>query len=135
MKLLIDTNVFLDIILSREPFTKDAVLIWKIIEKKFVKGYISATTITDIHYISKKSIGDEKSKSFIKEILDIFEIIDADKQCFYKALNSTIKDFEDAVQYEISEKIKCDYIVTRNKGDYKDISNVLGPGEFLAILK
>jgi hypothetical protein len=34
----------------------DAVLIWKIIEKKFVKGYISATTITDIHYISKKSI-------------------------------------------------------------------------------
>lgn len=135
MKIYLDTNILLDIALNREPFARDSILIWKIIEQKFVAGYISATTITDIHYICKKNIGNEKSKSFIRDILDIFEIIDADKECFYNALNSEITDFEDALQYEISIKNECDYIVTRNLKDFINIENVVTPDQMIALLK
>jgi predicted nucleic acid-binding protein len=51
MKILLDTNVVIDILLKRQSYYEDAVLISILLEKDILEGYISASAITDIYYI------------------------------------------------------------------------------------
>lgn len=50
-RILIDKNIILDIALKREPFFNYAAKLFKLIDKKMIKGYITASSITDIYYI------------------------------------------------------------------------------------
>lgn len=59
MKILIDTNVVLDLLLEREPFVENAVALFEQVELGRLEGYIAATTITNIFYILRKSEGRE----------------------------------------------------------------------------
>ncbi len=64
-KALFDTNIILDIALKRYPFFKDAFKLFELIDKNIITGNITATTITDIYYISKKEKGHNKSINFM----------------------------------------------------------------------
>ena len=55
MKIFVDTNIFLDLILKREKF-HDALLIFNAIEKKLFEGIILDITILNIDYIAKKQV-------------------------------------------------------------------------------
>ncbi|MEQ9355412.1 MAG: PIN domain-containing protein [Coleofasciculus chthonoplastes F3-SA18-01] len=52
MKVILDTNLILDYALKREPFSKLADQIFILIEQKRLEGYVSASTFTDLFYIS-----------------------------------------------------------------------------------
>lgn len=52
MKLLIDTNIVLDILLKREPFCQNAVKVLNLAQYDDVQEYVPASAITDIYYIS-----------------------------------------------------------------------------------
>lgn len=54
MKLLIDTNILLDVLLKREPFYYKAVEVLELVQYDNVQEYVSATTVTDIYYIAKR---------------------------------------------------------------------------------
>lgn len=120
IKVLIDTNVVLDIALKREPFFKKSAQIFKLIDQKLIIGYISATSITDLYYIAKKSKGGNQSKAFLTDLIKTVEILGVDKQIIEDALNSQLKDFEDAVQTVAAEHNKVGVIVTRNVKDFQD---------------
>ena len=66
MKLLIDTNVVLDVLLKREPFYEVAVDVLKLAERDDVREYISASAVTDIYYIAHRQL---KDKAAVKELL------------------------------------------------------------------
>lgn len=134
MKVLIDTNIILDIALNRQPFVEQAVLLWRLAEQKEITACLSNTSITDIFYIINKYAGQEKARSFIADILDIFKLADIDEQGFREALNSDMKDFEDAVQYVIGMHNGCEVLVTRNKADYRGRPNALEPAELLELI-
>ena len=135
MKVLIDTNIVLDIALNRKPFVEHASLLWRLAENKVITACVSNTSITDIFYICRKHAGKDTARSFIADILDTFSLADIDKQGFRDALHSEITDYEDAVQYVICTRNGCDALITRNKADYGNKVNVLDPAELIEHLK
>ena len=56
MVLLIDTNIILDVLLSRSDFVKESSIIWKLCETEQAKGYISTLTYANMMYIMRKQI-------------------------------------------------------------------------------
>ena len=91
---LIDTNIILDIALQREPFFNAAEQIFDKIEEGKIKGFVTASSITDIYYVSRKSSGHEKTLAFISELIDILEVLSVTKETIIGALNAEFKDFE-----------------------------------------
>lgn len=135
MKVLIDTNVLLDVALNRKPFVADAVLLWRLAEQNVITACLSNTSITDLYYIIRKHAGLDKARAFIADVLDTFKLADIDESGFRDALNSGMSDFEDAVQYVICTRNGCDALATRNKADYGSRPNVLDPVELIALIK
>lgn len=130
-QVLFDTNIVLDIALKRDPFYQDASQLFSLIDAGNISVHITATTITDIYYISRKQKGHESSISFIKGLIDIVEIIGINKNVIISALESETIDFEDAVQEVAATRNQVETIITRNKKDFKGGVEVLTPKEFL----
>jgi len=134
-KVLIDTNIILDIALQREPFFEDADQIFGKIDEEMIKGFVTASSITDIYYVSKKSCGREKAIAFIRELIDILEVLSVTKITIIEALSADFKDFEDAIQYCVADMNRIDVIVTRNKSDFElSAIEVCSPNELLEMI-
>jgi len=131
-RLLLDTNIILDIALKREPHFELSSKIFELIDKKRIIGYITASTVTDIYYISRKEKGNEIAIEFISNLIEIVDVIGVDKSIIIKALKSNIKDFEDAVQVSAAENYEIEIIVTRNKSDFLNSGlEILTPKELI----
>jgi len=118
MKVLIDTNVALDILLNRIEFYSNSVGVFVMAEKKLVTGYISASAITDIFYIAQRKLGKKPVKEAVKTMLQVFYPATVTDDNIYQALDLEWDDFEDSVQYIVGEGLSVDYIVTRNTQDF-----------------
>lgn len=131
---LFDTNIILDIALQREQFFNDAVALFDLIDKNEVAAYVTATTITDIYYISKKEKGHSRSIEFIKNLVEVVGIVAINQKVVISALDTVLKDFEDSIQLTASELNELDALITRNKQDFPNFSSVkvFTPGEFLS---
>jgi len=131
-QILIDTNIILDIALQREPFFEIANQIFGKIDEGEVKGFITASSVTDIYYVSRKACGREKTIAFIRELIDILEVLSVTKETIINALDAEFKDFEDAVQFCVADMNCIDVIVTRNKSDFGlSIIEVCTPEELI----
>lgn len=119
MKILVDTNVVLDVMLDRKPFSLDAAKLFSKVESKELVGFLGATTITTIHYIARKTVGSKQARIEIEKLFQLFEIAPIDKSTLESAVKSEIIDFEDAVLHEAGKKVEVDAIVTRNPKDFK----------------
>ena len=122
MKVFIDTNIFLDLILKREYY-KEAMLIFNAIEKQLFIGYIADITILNIDYIAKKQI--KNIKEFLSILNQTFIINGASNDMIAQALKIQNNDLEDNIQYLIAKQNNCDIIITNNQNFYsKDIKTV-----------
>lgn len=132
MKVLIDTNVILDVLCNRSEFVEDSSKVWKYCEVNQIEGYISALSVPNIVYILRKELTPQKTQQLIQQILMIFEVIDLKSSDLKNAAEMLSSDFEDAVQMCCANRIKADYIVTRNIRDFKESKvPALKPSEFL----
>ncbi|MCL2203587.1 MAG: PIN domain-containing protein [Defluviitaleaceae bacterium] len=131
MKILIDTNVILDSLASRKPHDKNADDIFDLIAKNHVEGYLNTSSVTDIYYILRKTLGDTASRNEIKKVLYVLQAIEITKSDCQTALDSPLPDFEDALLVVCAEKVKLDYIVTRDEA-LLVLPNAVSPTEFLS---
>lgn len=132
MKVLVDTNIVLDILLKRTPFAADSYKILKHAEEGSIEGYIASFAVTDLYYFIAKNLGHDKAAQAIKALLNVVKLVGITKRDIEKALgNSVIKDLEDALQVQCARKIKADYIVTRDSGLKKLITEAITPSEFV----
>lgn len=117
MKILIDTNIILDLIQSRKPFSENASKIINSCVKKENEGYISAHSLSDILFILRKDKTVEERKALILNLCSFFTVIPEDKN-FYTAVcqNNNWNDLEDGLQMKCADFEKLDYIVTRDAG-------------------
>ena len=117
MKILIDTNIILDLIQSREPFSENASKIINSCIKKENEGYISAHSLSDIFFILRKDKTVEERKALILNLCSFFIVIPEDKN-FYTAVcqNNNWNDLEEGFQMKCTDFEKLDYIVTRDAG-------------------
>jgi len=131
-RILLDTNIILDIAFNREPHFEFSSKIFELIDKKRIIGYITASTVTDIYYISKKEKGNKIAIEFISNLIEIVDVIGVDRGIIVNALKSSLKDFEDAVQVSAAEYFELETIVTRNKADFLDSGlEILSPKELI----
>lgn len=115
MRVLIDTNIVLDFLLQREPFFQDAELLFQAINAGHAVGYVTATTLTDIFYISRKHTRSlEQARQAISATLTAMEICSVDRAVLELAFNSGLVDFEDAVQIFSAVAQGLDAILTRD---------------------
>lgn len=121
MKILFDTNVVLDVLLNRDPFVKDSSTLVSFVELGYLQGCLCATTITTLDYLISKTYNRKHARTSIEKLLTIFDLASVDAKVIELALNSELKDFEDAVQVYSGVCSKVDGIVTRNPKDYKGI--------------
>ena len=133
MTVFLDSNIILDILLKNEELYKESQQLLNLADNHKIDFFISATSVTDIFYIVNKKIKNrEKTKEHIKLLLELVSIAGIDETCIINALNSSWKDFEDAVQHESSVQFQADYLVTRNTKDFKtSFVEVITPGDFL----
>jgi len=135
MKILLDSNIAIDVVLKREPFYNSAVKVIGL-SQGGIGLFISASTITDVYYIVRKSTGNkETAMTLIKDLLENIDIAAVTGNEIRQAISLDWSDFEDAVQYAAGESIAVDYIVTRNKTDFASTSlPIVNPDELLALL-
>lgn len=132
MKILIDTNVILDVLCNRADFVEDAKKIFKLCEVNKVDGYISALSVPNIVYIMRKELDSEKTADILEKLSLIFKIADLKGSDIIKAAKVGFNDYEDALQSVCALRIKADYIITRNIKDFaKSKVTAIKPSEFL----
>lgn len=133
MKILIDTNVLIDYILRREPYTDDAEKIIFLCKNMQIEGCIAAHSIMNIFYILRKLMTLEKRKKFLNYISEFIEIIGIDRRKIISAVNNDqFTDVEDCLQTECAKEFSANYIVTRNVKDFQNSTvPAISPDEFL----
>ena len=132
MKVLIDTNVILDVLCNREEFVKDSEKIFKLCEVKKISGYISALSVPNIVYIMRKELDAEKTKDLLDKLLLIFQVVDLKSEDLKKAAAMDFKDYEDALQSVCASRVKADFIITRNIKDFTNSKvTAIKPSELL----
>lgn len=114
MRVLIDTNVVLDLLQEREPFVENAARLFERIDAGEIEGFITATIITNIYYIIRKAAGKVVAQDAISQILLDLNICAVDLKVLKRALALNFEDFEDAVQYACAVVHNLDAIVTRD---------------------
>ena len=132
-KIFVDTNIIVDLIADRRPFSKFAIEIFSKAEDKKLKLYTSSHSIATTHYLLKKYIEEKELRNVLYNLLDYIQVIPVDLDVIKKGLKSKHKDFEDAIQMLCAYSIeKMDCIVTRNSKDFRDCEiPVLSPDEFV----
>ena len=135
MKILIDTNVILDVLTGREPHFKASADVLKLCGTR-VTGLIAASQTTDIFYMLRREGKDAKSaKTILRKLTDNVKVINVTSDDIKNALSSNISDYEDALLACGAKRHKAEYIVTRNEKDFRQSPvTAITPAKFLEII-
>ena len=131
MNLFLDTNILIDLIADRLPFSNWAYKIFEAQKSKKWKLYTTSNSILTAYYVTEKEIGKNKALKIIKILLNRLEIEPIEKSVLIDSMSLKFKDYEDAVLNQSATKLKkIDYLVTRNKKDFKNSElKVVSPEE------
>lgn len=131
-KVFLDTNILVDLLADRKPFSKFAKQIFDTAENNKIKLFTSSHSIATTYYLLKKFIDEKDLRETLIGLTDYVTILAVDSEIITKGLRSKHKDFEDAIQIYCAVSIaKMDCIVTRNIKDFKGTEiPVLSPDEF-----
>ena len=139
MRLMLDTNVTIDFMLSREPFFQDAKKLMLLGYLQEAELWISGAQVNDLFYMltrgGKPAYNDE-AKQHIKKLRQCVHIYRVGEQEVDATLNSTWQDLEDACLYYSALSLKADFIITRNQQDFSLSSiKAFDAAEFLTYLE
>jgi predicted nucleic acid-binding protein len=114
MRVLLDTNVILDVLLQREPWRQASDAVWDAVDNEALTGFLSASTLTDIFYVAARARGPEFGVAAVQLCMATFEIASVGRQLLEHALAMEGHDFEDNVQVAVATLLSVDAIVTRD---------------------
>ncbi|MBR1684430.1 MAG: PIN domain-containing protein [Clostridia bacterium] len=137
MRVMIDTNIFLDVLIHRDEFYNNSKAVLSLCEERTIQGFTSASAITDIFYITRKALGSvEETYKVISSILNIVRVLTVTNDDVLNAFQVKAKDFEDCLMATCALSNKCDGIVTRNKKDFLSFGVTLfSPEELLQFIE
>ncbi|GHU87547.1 twitching motility protein PilT [Clostridia bacterium] len=133
MKIMIDSNVVVDVYQDRELFADNSAAVLKLSESGKVSGFISASMITDIYFILGRHLkDDDRLRQLVRKLLTTVTLTDVFAKDVTAALDSPVSDFEDALVAQCAKRVRADYIVTRNEKDFaKSAVPAISPEDFL----
>ena len=134
LKIFTDSDVILDVLAKRDPFYNNSSEVLSLVENKKIIAFTSPIVIANIFYILRKLKSKEFALESLRKLKLFMKVIPVEETHIDKALAAGFKDFEDAIQYYASMDKKLEFIITKNKEDYKlSKISVCTPAEFLNI--
>lgn len=118
-KLLVDTNIIIDLLAQREKFYEPAAKLFSLADQEKVELYVSSLSFANTHYILNRKLIESKVREILRKLKVLVKVISFDSKVLDMALNSDFKDFEDAIQYYSAIESDIDIIITRNLKDFK----------------
>jgi len=133
-KVFIDADIILDLLLDREPYSRSSSKLFTAIEEREVIAFTTPVILANIYYISAKMVNRKSALEYIRKLLTLLKVTAVDEKTMLLAANADFKDFEDSIQYYAAKNDAVDYLITRNKIDYKitDLT-VCTPDEYLSV--
>ncbi len=136
MRVLLDTDVVLDLVLDREPFADAAAELLALHEQERIEIFVSGITLINVFYVTRKIKGIGSARQAVEELLTTVKICPLYQAVLESAYKLPLTDYEDAVQHASATASQLDAIVTRNLKDYKNATlPVFSPTDFLIQLK
>jgi predicted nucleic acid-binding protein len=135
-KILLDTDIILDFLLDRKPFSDNTLQVLLKCENKELQAFVTPVIVANTYYLLRQKASHVYVIEQLKRLLTIISVLSMDQRQVLSALDSKFTDFEDALQYfSALQHTKIEAILTRNTKDFK-LSElpVFTPKEFLAIL-
>ena len=115
-KIFIDTNILLDILDTKRPFSEESQQMWQQVELDEFDAFISESVLTTTDYILQKTIGRSKRLSILSDLLDYLQVLPCNTAICQKAIKADFPDLEDAILYQIAVENDLDYFISN---DYK----------------
>ena len=132
VRALIDTNIFLDVLMSRKGLMSESQSVLDWCQDNPVNAWIAWHTLSNLYYVGAKTVSPKEAENQIGLILEIFEVSPTDTIAAIAARKFKMKDFEDALQAAAAANCNADVIVTRNIADFKKSPvKAVAPGKFL----
>jgi len=132
IKFLIDTNVIIDYLADRMPFSDHAEQLIELCEQGKTEGVLTASAVTDIYYILHKNADHKKIIDNLKILFSVLNIAEVGKNDLLRAMELDMDDFEDALVAQCAKKVKAEYIITRNEKHFvNSMVRPISPEDFL----
>jgi predicted nucleic acid-binding protein len=136
MRILFDTNIILDVLLDRVPFSEHAADLMSKVERSEINGILCAISVTTIQSLLSKYLDKKEAIKSINSLMALFEVASVNSLVIENALKSKCIDFEDSVLHESARYAGAEYIVTRNIKVFKKSEiPVFTPTELLSMLE
>ena len=135
-KILLDTDVILDFLFDRKPWSEDAAIILALCETGKISAFVTPVMLSNLYYILRKTASHKKVIEKLSALLSITDVLTMNREIVNQALYSGFQDFEDALQnYSAQQADGVGIVITRNVNDYKTSSlSVKTPESFLSML-
>lgn len=133
MRLMVDTNIILDVLIHREPFYRDSKAVLSLCESGCVQGVLSASSVTDIFYLVRRYLHSvNMAYEALGSVLEIAQVLTVTNEDVMQAYALRASDFEDCLLAVCAKANRCDAIVTRNQKDFMGFGiPLLSPKEVL----
>ena len=136
MRILFDTNVVLDVLLDRDPFAEVGANLFSRVERGDVIGFVGATTVTTVHYLSTKVVGAARANEVVEQLLGLFGVAAVNRIVLVDALGLGFEDYEDAVLHEAARHAGVQGLLTRDRRGFRRANlAVYAPEELLKMLE
>jgi predicted nucleic acid-binding protein len=120
MRVLVDLNVVLDVLLDRAPHAEDAAALWAAVEAGEAEGRLCAHAVTTLHYLATRARGRAFAERCVRDVTSVFAVSPVDGAVVARALTLGFVDFEDAVTAAAAEADGCAALVSRDAGGFRD---------------
>jgi predicted nucleic acid-binding protein len=131
---LFHLNVIQAVLHRRDPHFTDSARLWALAETAQIEGLVAAHSFTTLFYLYRRQADSQGAYQALRSMLRVFAVAGVDRVTIERACDLGWRDFKDAVQLISASGSTCDYLVTRNPGDYPvQTVTVVQPAEFLAV--
>jgi predicted nucleic acid-binding protein len=119
LRVLLDTNVVLDVLLERRPYAGPASQVLSLVDSGRIEGAVTAMAMTTVHYLVQRALGRRRADECVCRLLDMVAVAPVDVGVLLAATRTGFPDFEDAVVYTAALAWRADGIVTRDAGGFR----------------
>lgn len=135
MKIFLDTNIIIDLVLNRHPWVRYELVLLELSRQKKLSLAVSDISFLNLAYAVRKVMSPDDIYAAMTDLLKYMDVAAADGSVIRSAVSLRWKDLEDYVQYLVARKESADYIITRDLAGFSlsDIP-VMTPVEFLSII-
>lgn len=131
MKLLLDSDVLLDVALNREPFVEQSGPVVGWCQLTAGSAVVAWHSISNLYYMLRPARGDANARRFLSDLLTFAEVASGGTSAIRAALGMRTNDFEDAMQIAAAISADVQFIITRNTNHFRGaLIPALMPSDF-----